>query len=80
MDPEDRFLDRTFADSLRAFATERATLLARLRTLEARDWKRGGTFTGTTRGRTGTVLSYAVRIADHEFGHLDQIRRTLAAE
>ncbi|MBK8247160.1 MAG: DinB family protein [Gemmatimonadetes bacterium] len=71
------FLEQTFPDSLRAFTSDRASLLKTLRTLGARDWARGATFTGTTAGREATVYSYALRIADHELGHVDQIRRAL---
>jgi hypothetical protein len=74
------FLEQRFGDSLHAFSVERKALLAKLRKLETSDWERGATFSGTTLGRNGTVLGYAARIADHEAGHLDQIRRTLAAE
>jgi len=38
---------------------------------------RGAKVTGTTSGRSATVLGYATRMAEHEVGHLDQLRRTL---
>lgn len=71
------FLARDFHESLRAFTQERTALLATLGALDAPGWTRGATFTGTTLGKEATVLSYATRIAEHEVGHLDQLRRTL---
>lgn len=71
------FLEQTFHDSLRTFTSDRAALLEALRALGTPDWSRGATFTGTTAGREATVYSYARRIADHELGHVDQIRRAL---
>jgi hypothetical protein len=71
------YLEQSFSDSLKEFSKRRAGLIARLRELDARGWSRGATFTATTLGRDGTVLSYAKRIADHEAQHLDQIRRTV---
>jgi hypothetical protein len=71
------YLEQSFDDLLRAFSEERGALLESLRALDPADWSRGATFTGTTLGRSGTVLSYARRIADHEMHHLDQFRRTL---
>lgn len=71
------YLQANFADSLREFSTQRARLHATLSRLAPRDWGRGATFTGTTRGREATVLDYARRIADHEAIHMDQLRRTI---
>jgi hypothetical protein len=71
------YLDQSFGASLRAFSQARTALLDILRTLEAADWFRRATFTGTTLGRDATVLIYARRIADHEVQHLEQLRRTL---
>jgi hypothetical protein len=71
------YLEQGFGDSLRQFAEARSGLLDTLGALEANVWSRGATFTGTTLGRDATVLSYAKRIAEHEIGHLDQLRRTL---
>jgi hypothetical protein len=71
------FLSHTFRDSLKAFTRDRVALLNSLEKLNAREWARGATFTGTTLGRNATVLEYAKRIADHEVRHMDQIRRTL---
>ena len=61
-----------FGVSLEAFAGQRNELLKSLKALELVDWSRGATFTGTTRGREQTVLSYARRIAEHESEHCEQ--------
>ena len=71
------YLEQSFHDLLREFSEERGNLLGTLRALDPVGWSRGATFTGTTLGRAGTVLSYARRIADHEMHHLDQFRRPL---
>jgi hypothetical protein len=71
------YLQQNFRETLRAFAEQRVTLVATLSKLSASGWARGATFTGTTLGREATVLGYATRIADHEVGHLDQLRRTI---
>jgi hypothetical protein len=71
------YLDQGFAESLRQFSEGRACLLHTLGALKADAWSRGAAFTGTTLGREATVLSYAKRIAEHESGHVDQLRRTL---
>ena len=71
------YLEQSFHDSLREFCEKRADLLEALRALDPVGWSRRATFTGTTVGRHGTVLTYARRIADHEVQHLDQLRRTL---
>lgn len=71
------YLEQKFAVSLRALSDSRAGLLETLRALTAAGWSRRATFSGTTSGRDATVLGYARRIADHEVGHLEQLRRTL---
>ena len=71
------FLERSFAESMHLFAEERTRLVSRLGALPPGDWQRGATFTGTTLGREATVRGYTSRIASHERGHLEQIRRTL---
>lgn len=71
------YLQQSFDDLLQDFTHERKDLVKRLSALDPAAWGRGATFTGTTSGRSGTVLSYARRIADHETHHLDQFRRTL---
>jgi uncharacterized damage-inducible protein DinB len=71
------YLQQSFGETLRAFSQQRAALLGTLSKLGANGWARGATFTATTLGREATVLSYAMRIADHEVRHLDQLRRTV---
>ena len=71
------YLQQTFHANLRRFTEERAALVTTLETLSSGSWTRGATFTGTTLGRAGTVLSYASRIAEHEVRHLDQLLRTV---
>jgi uncharacterized damage-inducible protein DinB len=71
------YLQQSFHETLRGFSEGRAVLITTLRTLSSNSWTQGATFTGTTLGRAGTVLSYATRIADHEVRHLDQLRRTV---
>lgn len=73
------YLQQSFDDLLQDFSVERRVLVRRLSALDPVAWARGATFTSTTSGRAGTVLSYARRIADHETHHLDQFRRTLGA-
>lgn len=62
-----------FQRSLHAFTQQRHELVVSLRGLQAEDWARGATFTGTTRGREQTILSYAQRIVAHETEHLEQL-------
>lgn len=69
------YQDRDFGESLRLFTVERSALLETLRSLSTAEWLRGATFTATTLGRDGTVLSYAERIASHEVHHFDQFER-----
>lgn len=71
------YLEQRCRDSLRELSKARVGLVERLGALDASGWSRRATFTGTTLGRDATVLSYARRIADHEVGHLDQLRRAL---
>ena len=71
------YLERSFRESLREFSHARVGLIETLRALDSAGWSRRATFTGTTLGGEATVLCYATRIADHEVGHLDQLRRTL---
>ena len=70
-------LDQPFPAALRAYASQRAELLQLLRALPVGGWARGATFTGTTKGREQTVLSYAERIANHEAEHLPEIESLL---
>jgi hypothetical protein len=66
-----------FQASLQAFAEQRGELVKVLSSLNAAGWSRGATFTGTTRGREATVLSYARRLADHEREHCEQLATLL---
>ena len=72
------YLQHNFEETLEGFSEQRASLLAVLTKLKPAGWARGATFTGTVSGRNGTVLGYAARMANHEAGHLDQIRRTVS--
>jgi hypothetical protein len=67
-----------FHSSLEAFTVQRSELLKSLRALKIEDRSRGATFTGTTRGREHTVLSYAGRIVQHESEHCAQIEDLLS--
>lgn len=73
------YLDLEFRLSLRAFATQRADLLALLRSLAPDDWGRSATVTGAGRPLTLTVLSYGQRLARHERPHIKQIARVVTA-
>jgi hypothetical protein len=66
-----------FRLSLEGFTRQRFELLQSLKALAVEDWSRGATFTGTTRGREQTILSYARRMADHEAEHSEQIEKLL---
>lgn len=71
------YLDLDFQASLRAFATQRADLLAILEPLPLDGWSRTASVTGAGRPLILTVLSYAQRLAIHERPHLKQIERTV---
>jgi hypothetical protein len=71
------YLTQDFLHLLGGFRTQRGALLKALRALAASAWSRGATFSGTTKGQTETVLGYALRIAEHEAGHIGQIERAL---
>jgi hypothetical protein len=64
-----------FGPSLRAFADQRAGLLAVLETLSPEDWSRAATVTGVGRVFERTVLTYARWLANHERSHDRQIVR-----
>jgi len=66
-----------FQGSLKAFTDQRRELLKTLKGLERKDWSRPAIFTGTTKGREQTVLSYACRIAEHEDKHCGQMEAVL---
>ncbi len=67
-----------FRSSLNAFTKKREDFLKALQALEIKDWSRGATFTGTTKGQEQTVLSYAERISQHEDEHCSQIETSWA--
>jgi hypothetical protein len=64
-----------FRPSLRAFARQRADLLAVLESLPPEDWSRMATVTGAGAPLVRTVLSYAQWMARHERPHVKQIER-----
>ncbi|MFI4972549.1 MAG: DinB family protein, partial [Hyphomicrobiales bacterium] len=68
-----------FAPSLRAFAEQRAELLAILGPLPKANWSRGATVTGAGRPRERTVLDYARWLANHERSHVKHIERIVSA-
>jgi hypothetical protein len=70
--------DHEFGASLQAFSRQREDLLQALRSLGSEGWSRGATFTGTTRGREQTVMSYAQRLAQHEKEHCEQMEKMMA--
>ena len=69
------YLDLDFQQSLRAFTTQRADLLAVLEPLSPTGWARDATVTGAGKPLTRTVLYYADSLAVHERPHLKQIAR-----
>jgi len=73
------YLELEFGVSFLAFNTQRQELLKTLRALPAEGWSRRANVKAATKVREETVLSYARRLADHEFGHCEQIDRVLHA-
>jgi hypothetical protein len=69
------YRDLEFRSSLRAFATQRAALLAVLEPLPSDGWSRAATVTGAGKPLERTVLSYARWLAEHERPHVKQIAR-----
>jgi len=67
-----------FAPSFRAYAKQRAELVALLRPLPRASWSRGATVTGAGRPRERTVLDYARWLANHERSHLKHIARMVS--
>ena len=61
--------------SLRAFAAQRASLVAVLELLPSKAWTRKATVTGAGKPLERTVLFYAQWLARHERPHLKQIER-----
>jgi hypothetical protein len=69
------YLDLEFRPSFRAFAKQRADLLALLRPLPRKSWSRGATVTGAGAVLERTVLFYAQWVAIHERPHVKQVER-----
>jgi hypothetical protein len=67
-----------FAPSFRAFAKQRADLLAFLRPLPESAWSRTATVTGAGRPRERTVLEYGRWLANHEQTHVKHIARIVS--
>lgn len=67
-----------FAPSFRAFAKQRAELLAFLRPLPETAWSRTATVTGAGRPRERTVLEYGRWLANHEQSHVKHIARIVS--
>jgi hypothetical protein len=73
------YLELEFKASFLAFITHRQELLKILRALPAEDWSRRANVKTATKVREETVLSYARRLADHEFSHCEQVDRVMHA-
>lgn len=71
------YLEMEFAPSFRAFAKQRAELLALLRPLPKAGWSRSATVTGGGRPRERTVMDYAQWLANHERSHVKHVARIL---
>lgn len=71
------YATQPFGLSLSEFSRQRHDLIQQLRALAQEAWSRGATFTGTTKGREQTILSYVQRIVDHEAAHLAQVEQIL---
>lgn len=69
--------EQRFRPSLRAFAAQRADLLAVLDPLEPAGWERGAAVTGAGKPVERTVHFYAAWIARHERTHLKQFQKTV---
>jgi hypothetical protein len=68
-----------FAPSLRAFAKQRAELLALLRPLPKAGWSRSATVTGSGTPRHRTMLDYGRWLANHERSHVKHIGRIVTS-
>ncbi|MFZ0178476.1 MAG: DinB family protein [Candidatus Dormiibacterota bacterium] len=69
------YVELEFRPSLRAFATQRADLLAILEPLPREGWSRAASVTGAGKLLERTVLFYAQWLARHERAHVKQIER-----
>jgi hypothetical protein len=72
------YLEQDFRPSLRAFAQQRADLLAVLEPLPPEGWSRAATVTGAGKVLERTVLFYVRWLAGHEQPHVKQIARIVA--
>jgi hypothetical protein len=70
--------EQEFEPSLRAFATQRAELLAVLKPLAPEAWSRAATVTGAGKPRERTVYTYAQWLVNHERTHINQIDRIVS--
>ncbi len=73
------YLELEFRPSLRAFATQRADLLAVLSPLPIDAWERSATVTGAGKVLERTVLFYGQWLARHERQHVKQVERIVKA-
>ena len=71
------YMGRGFKEALDLVTESRRKLLDVLRSLPPEAWSREARFTGTTRGRDQTVMSYARRIAEHEAVHVVQFEEAV---
>ncbi len=69
------YLELEFRPSLRAFARQRADLLAVLEPLPPEGWSHAATVRGAGKVLVRTVLFYAQWLARHERPHIKQIER-----
>jgi len=69
------YLELEFRPSFRAFARQRADLLAVLEPLPLKAWSRAATVTGAGKVLERTVLFYAEWLARHERQHVRQVER-----
>jgi hypothetical protein len=72
------YLDLDFRPSFRAFAKQRADLLAVLNSLRRKDWSRAATVTGAGAALERTVQFYAEWVALHERPHVKQVERIVS--
>jgi hypothetical protein len=68
------YLEQKFLPSLQAFTTQRAELVALLKSLKSKNWSRSAIITGAGKPLQRSVLSYAKWMAKHERPHVKQIK------
>ena len=73
------YLELAFGRSLRAYARQRARLVATLRELPPEAWSRSATITGAGKALVRTVHYYSDSIAVHERPHIKQMARIAQA-